>query len=77
MDLMGLYPGNFKWVLVTVDKFTRWVELRPLHNGKAPAVIKCLNELFLGLGVPETASSDNGTQFTGLLLVELTKRWGI
>jgi len=82
MDLMGpyptSYPGNFKWLLVVVDKFTKWIELFPLKDAEAPQIVKCLeDQVFTRFGVPETMTSDNGRNLIGDVLQSMYKRWGI
>ncbi|KAK9878579.1 hypothetical protein WA026_022649 [Henosepilachna vigintioctopunctata] len=46
------------------DKFTKWIEFRPLRRETAPSVCKALyEEAFMKFGCPETVISDNGKQF--------------
>ncbi|VFR00555.1 unnamed protein product [Cuscuta campestris] len=36
MDLIGLMPrapGNFRWIIVAIDYFTKWIEAEPLVGG--------------------------------------------
>ncbi|XP_018403330.1 PREDICTED: uncharacterized protein K02A2.6-like [Cyphomyrmex costatus] len=46
------------------DRFSKWVELRPLRRATATAVTQALAEdVILRHGCPEIVISDNGTQF--------------
>jgi hypothetical protein len=43
MDLVGPLPtaqGNYKFIAVAVDYFTKWVEAKALANITAPAIQK-------------------------------------
>ena len=50
--------------LVTVDYYSKWIEVQKLHSTTAKAVIGKLAKLFAGHGIPETIVSDNGPQFS-------------
>ncbi len=64
---MGPLPesaaGN-KYILVTGDYFTRWMEAYPIPNQEAITVAtKLVNELFCRFSIPEQLHSDQGRQF--------------
>nr|XP_034194962.1 uncharacterized protein LOC117611144 [Osmia lignaria] len=68
-DLVGPLPrsktGNTS-LLVIQDRFTKWIELRPLRRATGPAVAKALRELvILRHGTPRAVTTDNGKQFVG------------
>jgi transposase InsO family protein len=55
LDLVGPLqkaPGGFTHLLVAIDKFSKWIEVRPLNS-------------IHRFGVPNSIITDNGTQFTG------------
>lgn len=52
------------YLLVFVDKFSKWVELVPLRNATSSAVIAALKErIIYRFGCPSIIISDNGPQF--------------
>jgi hypothetical protein len=37
--------GGFRWVYVIIDKFSKWIEYKPLVSGTAKKVAELLNEI--------------------------------
>jgi hypothetical protein len=68
LDLVGPLQkalGGFTHLLAAIDKFSKWIEVRPLTNiGSKQAVAFFTNIIHL-FGVPNSIITDNGTQFTG------------
>jgi hypothetical protein len=59
LDMIGplsTAPGGFNRVLVAIDKFTKWIEVKPVTCLKADRVLDFLDELVHHYGRP-TASS--------------------
>ncbi|XP_072374576.1 uncharacterized protein [Scyliorhinus torazame] len=56
----------YKYVLVIVDGFSRWVEAYPTTDNKAATVVKVLmREIIPQYSIPAQLSSDNGPHFLG------------
>jgi transposase InsO family protein len=49
--------------LITVDYFSKFIEVNHLSDGKATTVINILKQHFARLGIPEEFMSDNGPEF--------------
>lgn len=67
MDIVGPMVrssrGN-KYLLVCQDKFTKWVELYPMHQQKTKPIIQALKDkIILRFGCPRIIITDNGSQF--------------
>ncbi|KAL7301787.1 hypothetical protein TKK_0005775 [Trichogramma kaykai] len=62
IDLMGPLP-NKDMILVVIDYFSRFQEIRFLKSTTSSIIIKHLNEIFLRFGIPKSIKSDNGPQF--------------
>lgn len=61
-------------LLVMQDRFTKWVELRPLRKATGPAVSRAiLEQVILRHGCPKTIVTDNGKQFVGKVFDKLLK----
>jgi hypothetical protein len=46
-------PGGFNRVLVAIDKFTKWIEVKPVTCPKADRVLDFLDELVHHYGLPQ------------------------
>jgi transposase InsO family protein len=58
-------PGGFTHLLVAVDKFSKWIEARPIINIHSEEVISFFTDIIYRFGIPNMIITDNGTQFTG------------
>ena len=47
-----------------VDKFTKWIEVKPVASAKAKPVINFLSRMVHHYGVPHSIITDNGSNFT-------------
>ncbi|MCI52328.1 gypsy retrotransposon integrase-like protein, partial [Trifolium medium] len=68
MDILGSFPtrsGQNKYLIVTVDYFTKWTEAEPLAKISAFNILRLFKRNILArFGVPPAVVTDNGTQFT-------------
>lgn len=81
IDLLGPYPrskaGNVS-LLIVLDKFTKYVLLKPLYKASESRINKYLeDDVFLTYGVPESILSDNGVQFRAKTFQELLRTYGV
>jgi transposase InsO family protein len=68
LDLVGPHkkaPGGYTHLLVTVDKFTKWIEAWPITKIKSEQAMLFFLDIIHRFGVPNSIITDNGTQFTG------------
>jgi hypothetical protein len=68
LDLIGPLqkaPGGFKHLLVAIDKFSKWIEVRPLTSIGFEHAVAFFTNIIHRFGVPNSIITDNGTQFTG------------
>jgi hypothetical protein len=47
-----------------VDKFTKWIEVKPITSIRAAKAVEFIKEIMYMFGVPNNIIMDNGTQFT-------------
>jgi hypothetical protein len=55
LDMIGplpTAPGGFNRVLVAIDKFTKWIEVKPVTCPKADTILDFLDELVHRYGLP-------------------------
>ena len=81
MDILGPFvtsEDNYKYVLVMVDSFTRWTEMKPLLDQTAPTVAdNIFDEWVCRYGVPRVLVTDRGTNFLSHIVTQLNDRLGI
>ena len=68
LDMVGPLqkaPGGYTHLLVAVDKFSKWIEARPITQIKSEQAVLFFTDIIHRFGVPNTIITDNGTQFTG------------
>jgi hypothetical protein len=58
------WPGGQVYMLVAVDKFTKWVEAAPVTTQDSTAAINFIKSIVFCFGVPHNIITDNGTNFT-------------
>jgi hypothetical protein len=68
LDMVGKlhksWPGGHVYMLVAVDKFTKWVEAAPVITQDSTAAINFIKSIVFRFGVPHSIIMDNGTNFT-------------
>ena len=67
LDLVGPIkraPEGYTHLLVTVDKFTKWIKARPISTIKSEQAMLFFLDIVHRFGVPNSIIMDNGTQFT-------------
>jgi ribonuclease HI len=67
LDLVGPLqkaPGGFKHLLVVIDNFSKWIEVRPLTSIGSEQAMAFFTNIIHRFGVPNSIITDNGTQFT-------------
>jgi hypothetical protein len=67
MDIVGPLPtaqGNFKFTVVAVEYFTKWIEARPLATITSTTIRKFFwQQIICRFGVPRELTVDNGKQY--------------
>ncbi|XP_026746906.1 uncharacterized protein K02A2.6-like [Trichoplusia ni] len=76
IDFLGPLPSN-DYLLVLVDYFSRYKEIKVMKNITAAETINELKEIFSRLGYPVTMTCDNGNQFTSDNFRAFCKECGI
>ena len=67
LDIVGEFPravGGYRYLIVLMDKFTKWIEVEPVRYITALAAVKLLKGVVSRFGVPNHIITDMGTQFT-------------
>ena len=80
LDLVGPLqkaPGGFTHLLVAIDKFSKWIEDRPIGKIRSEQVVLFFTDIVFRFGVPNSIITDNGTQFTGKKFLEFSDDYHI
>jgi ribonuclease HI len=68
LDMVGKlhksWLGGHVYMLVAVDKLTKWVEAAPVTTQDSTAAINFIKSIVFRFGVPHSIITDNGTNFT-------------
>ena len=70
-------PGGFTHLLVAVDKFTKWIEDKPITNIRSEEAVKLFLDIIYRFGVPNCIITDHGTNFTGQKFLDFSDGYGI
>ncbi len=77
MDPLKAEPTSKKYLLVMVDKFTKWIEAKPVKTAESRPVIDFISAVVHRYGVPHNIITDNGTNFMADEAKLLCKNMGI
>jgi hypothetical protein len=67
LDLVGPLqkaPGGYTHLLVAIDKFSKWIKVRPLNSIRSEQAVAFFTNSIHRFRVPNSIITDNGTQFT-------------
>jgi transposase InsO family protein len=56
--------GEFTHIFIAVDKFTKWIEVKPAASITAAKAVQFIKKIMYIFGVPNNIITNNGTQFT-------------
>nr|GEU68583.1 reverse transcriptase domain-containing protein [Tanacetum cinerariifolium] len=79
IDFMGPFSssrGN-RYILVSVDYLSNWVEAKTLPTNDARVVVKILKLLFAWFGTPRAIISDRGTHFCNDKFAKVMSKYGV
>ena len=80
LDMVGPLKkgsGSFTHLLIVVDKFTKWIEAKPITNIHLEEAVKFFLDIIYRFGVPNYIITDHGTNFTRTKFLGFCDRNGI
>jgi transposase InsO family protein len=80
LDIVGPLrkaPEGYTHLVVAIDKFSKWVEVRPITNLRAEQAVTFFTDIVYRFGVPNSIITDNGSQFTGRKFLEFCDKFHI
>jgi transposase InsO family protein len=54
-------PGGYTHLLVAIDKFSMWIEVRPLSSIRSEQAVAFFTNIIHPIGVPNSIITDNDT----------------
>jgi len=73
LDLVGPLQnaaGGYTHLLVAIDKFSKWIEARPITNIRSEQAVLFFTDIIHWFGIPIVIITDNGTQFMGKKILD-------
>jgi transposase InsO family protein len=64
VDPLQKAPRGFTHLLVAIDKFSKWIEVRPLTSIRSEQAVAFFTNIIHCFGVSNSIITDNGMQFT-------------
>ena len=68
LDMIGPVkpaPSGFRYIYITTDKFSKWIEYKPLVLATAKKVAELFEDMIHRFGLPNSIITNLGTIFTG------------
>src|ERR687888_532717 len=56
--------GGFEYIFVAIDKFTKWIEYKPLVKYSAEKVVEFIQDIMHIFSIPNRIITDLGSPFT-------------
>jgi hypothetical protein len=67
LDMVGplkIAPWRFTHLMVAVDKFTKWVEAKPIRKLDGKTALKIFKDIEVRFGIPHSIITDNSTNLS-------------
>ena len=80
LDIVGPFKtarGGLTHLLVAVDKFTKWIEAKPIKKLNAPTAMTFIADITTRYGIPHSIITDNVTNFAKGALARFCATQGI
>ena len=71
-----IFEWNKSNYLLTIDYYSRWIEIAKLHNMSSEEVVFHTRSVFAQHGIPEMVISDNGPQFASDTYARFAREYG-
>jgi transposase InsO family protein len=67
LDMIGPFKkaqGGYTHVLVAIDKFTKWIEFKPIASLTSAKAVEFIQDIIFRFGIPNSIITDLGSNFT-------------
>jgi transposase InsO family protein len=69
--------GGYTHVLVAIDKFTKWIEFKPIASLTSAKAVEFIQDIVFRFGIPNNIITDLGSNFTSLEFFDFCEQKGI
>jgi transposase InsO family protein len=69
--------GGYTHVLVAINKFTKWIEYKPIASLTSTKEVEFIQEIMFRFGIPNIFITDLGSNFTSLEFFDFCKKRSI
>ena len=69
-------PGDFTHLLVAVDKFTKWIEAKPITNIRLEEAVKFFLGIIYRFSIRNCIITDRGTNFSEKKFLDFSDGYG-
>jgi hypothetical protein len=69
--------GGFEYIFVAIDKFTKWIEYKPLVKYSAVKAVKFIQDIMHRFGMPNQVIIDMASLFTTAEFKSWAQDYGI
>jgi transposase InsO family protein len=66
--------GGYTHVLVDIDKFTKWIEYKPIATLTLAKAVECIQEIIFRFGIPNNIITDLGSNFTSAKFLDFCEQ---
>jgi transposase InsO family protein len=80
LDMIGPFKkaqGGYTHILIAIDKFTKWIEYKPIASLTSAKAVEFIQEIMFRFGVPNNIITDLGSNFTSLEFFDFCKQRSI
>jgi ribonuclease HI len=67
LDMIGPFKkaqGGYTHILVAIDKFTKWIEYKPIASLTSAKAVEFIQDIIFRFGIPNSIITDLGSNFT-------------
>ena len=67
LDMIGPFKkaqGGYTHILVAIDKFTKWIEYKPVASLTSAKAEEFIQDIIFRFGIPNSIITDRGSNFT-------------
>jgi transposase InsO family protein len=80
LDMIGPFKkaqGGYTHVLVAIDKFTKWIEYKPIASLTSAKAVEFIQDIIFRFGIPNSIITDLGSNFSSSEFFDLCEQRSI